>query len=56
MIKFDDLIAHFGSQAKAAKALNLDRQVVWAWKHRGIPLTRQYQIQVVTDGALKPST
>ncbi len=50
---FDDLIEHYGSQIGAAKALGLNRQTVHAWKKYGIPEPRQYQIEVVTSGALR---
>jgi hypothetical protein len=47
------LIRHFGSQANAALALNTSRQTISYWKAKGIPVGRQFQIQVLTGGILK---
>lgn len=52
-MNYADLIAHFGSQSKVARALNVKPPSVHEWKKVGIPQTRQYQIEVVTGGALK---
>ena len=50
---YEQLIEHFGSQAAAAKALGVTRAAVLFWRNTGIPKTRQFQIEVVTKGALK---
>ena len=49
---YQELIAFFGTCSKAARALGVDRRVVHRWKRAGIPLMRQYQLQIVTQGAL----
>lgn len=49
-----DAIKHFGTQTLLAKALGLGQSTVAEWVGNGaIPLTRQYQIQIATDGALQ---
>ena len=50
---YADLIAHFGSQAAAARALELSQPSVYGWKDSSIPYDRQCQIEITTDGALK---
>lgn len=52
-MNFNDLKQHFGSVAKAAAALGLHRQAVYAWDGKGIPEGQQYKIEVLTEGALK---
>lgn len=52
-MKFDDIITHFGTQEKTAAALGINQSSVAAWKRSGVPLVRQYQIQVVSGGALQ---
>ena len=47
----DQAIAHFGTQAALARALGIQRAAVHGW--RGVPLGRQYQLEVLTGGALK---
>jgi hypothetical protein len=49
----DKLIKHFGSVKEMAKALDVYPQAIYQWKEGGIPLLRQYQIQVVTKGRFK---
>ena len=50
----DELINHFGTQQKAAKAIGISQPSVAGWIKAGsIPLPRQYQIQVITGGALQ---
>ena len=46
------LVAHFGTQLAAAKAIGTSAQVVSAWNRNGIPIGRQYEIQVLTGGKL----
>lgn len=50
---YQQVIKHFGSQAEAARKLGIRPPSVSDWQHGGIPLVRQYQIQVLTGGALK---
>lgn len=49
---YDELIAHFGTEAKAGAARQLPRQTVHRWKGREIPLDQQVQYEIVTRGAL----
>ncbi len=44
-------IEHFGGTKALAAALNLTYQAVHGWE--SIPLARQYQIQVLSEGKLK---
>ncbi len=46
----DQAVLHFGSQAALARALGITRGSVHNWDE--IPIGRQFQIEVVTDGAL----
>jgi len=50
---FQDLKDHFGTQSDIARALRTSAQVVSAWKKNGIPVGRQYEIQVLTGGKLR---
>lgn len=51
---YQQIKEHFGSAAKAARELGLSaRQTVHTWKRKGVPEQRQYQIEVLTGGALK---
>lgn len=51
-MEFDQLIAYFGTQAKVAEALGMTQGSISAWRKAGIPVPRQYQIEVLTKGAL----
>ena len=49
-----NLIEHYGSQVAAARARNLDKQLIHSWIKRGsIPLAQQCEYEVVSGGALK---
>lgn len=49
-----DAIKYFGTQTKLATALGIYQSSVAEWVGNGaIPLTRQYQIQLATNGALQ---
>ena len=50
-----DAIAHFGSVAALAKALGIARVAPYQWGERP-PMRRQYEIERLTDGALKVET
>ena len=52
-MNYDDLMAHYGSFARAAKALGKTRQAVHRYKKNGIPLPVQYQFQVITRGKVR---
>jgi transcriptional repressor of cell division inhibition gene dicB len=47
-----DVISHFGSRGKVARALGISRQAVQAWREV-VPLGRAYQVQELTKGRLK---
>lgn len=52
-MRTSDAIRHFGSQKKLCAALGLKvRQTIHAWGEFP-PMTRQYQIEVITGGALR---
>jgi DNA-binding transcriptional regulator YdaS (Cro superfamily) len=46
-----DAIKYFGSTSALAKALSLTYEAVRQWKE--VPELRQYQIERITEGALK---
>jgi len=50
---YTELIQHYGSQAAAARALDIKPPSVAEWKEEGIPLPRQAQYELLTGGALK---
>lgn len=49
---YDQIIKHFGSQAAAARSLGVSQPSVWGWKD-GIPIERQIDIEIKTEGKLK---
>lgn len=50
----DELIAHFGGISATARALGVKPPSVSEWKAAGrVPPGRQYQVEVVTGGALR---
>jgi hypothetical protein len=52
-MKTSDAINHFGSSTKLAHAMGLaSRQAVHYWGEYP-PIPRQYQIEVLTNGALR---
>ncbi len=50
---FQELIEHFGTQTATAQALGIHQSSVSEWQQKGIPVPRQYQIQVLTGGKLQ---
>jgi len=50
---YEQLVAHYGSQAAAARALDIQPPSVSEWKDNGIPLPRQAQYEILTRGKLK---
>lgn len=50
---YDELIAFYGTQKAAADALGIKAPSVAEWKDKGIPLPRQAQYEIVSDGQLK---
>jgi len=49
---YDDVVQHFGSAPKAAKAMGFTRQAIYRWKNAGIPIGTQCRIQLLTGGVL----
>ena len=50
---FNELIEYYKTQTAAAAALDMSQSSVSEWQEKGIPIPRQYQIQVLTGGKLK---
>lgn len=53
IMKTEDLIQHYGSQAAAAKAIGFTRQAVSRWRRVGIPMPIQCMFEIRTNGKLK---
>lgn len=52
-MKTNEVIEYFGGRKKLLAALNLKtRQTIYAWGEF-VPAHRQYQIEIITNGALK---
>ena len=50
------LVEFFGTQTAAAKALGIEQPTISGWVTDGeIPIIRQYQIELATNGALRAS-
>lgn len=49
-----DAIELFGGSAKLARALGISRSAVSQWGDK-VPIGRDFQIELLTDGALKAS-
>ena len=52
IMTYTELIKHFGSQQAIATAVGLAQPQVSRWKHDGIPVARQCQLQLITGGKL----
>ena len=50
---FTDAVRFFGTQKKLAEACGVTTPAVALWKRDGIPVTRMYQIEILTNGAIK---
>ena len=50
---FDELIKYYGSQSKAARAINIRPVSVHLWKEKGVPAGRQAQYELLTNGTLR---
>lgn len=50
---FQELIDHYGSQKQVAEALGISKQLASYWKRAGIPIGRQYEIQILTGGKFR---
>ena len=51
-MRIKDAIRHFGSSAALARALGISRQSIHDWDDV-VPEGRQWQLEVVTNGALR---
>jgi len=50
----EEIISHFGSRAKLARLLEVDRSAVTQWcQDRAFPPKRAIQIEVLSDGKFK---
>lgn len=53
-MNYDDLIAHYETEAEAARAIGVDRQVVHRWQEKKfVPLAQQCKFEVASGGKLK---
>ncbi len=52
-MQYHQFIKHFGTATAAARILGISVQAISKWKRHGIPLGRQYEIQVLTGGTLR---
>jgi len=50
-MKTQDVIAHYGSVARAANALNLSRLAIYKWGE-DVPPSREFELEVKTAGVL----
>ena len=51
---FEELLAHFETQAEIARALGVTRSAVSHWFRRGsIPAEQAIQIEIVTGGKIR---
>jgi transcriptional repressor of cell division inhibition gene dicB len=50
---FQELVDHFGSPRQVQEALGISKQLASYWKRAGIPIGRQYEIQVLTGGKFR---
>ena len=50
---YEQLLDFFGSQSKAADAIDVNQSSVSLWKDAGIPPLRQLHIERITFGKLK---
>lgn len=49
----DEVIAHYGSNVKAAEALDITTQAISSWRKYGrVPFNTQYRIETLSGGAL----
>jgi len=51
-MKKKDVIEHFGSVSSLAEALGITPEAIYQWGD-DVPSSREFQIQVITDGKLK---
>lgn len=46
-------VKKYGGYRPLANALGVAPTTVHSWRHRGIPVARQYQIETISGGKLK---
>ena len=51
-VRKKDVIAHFGTVAALADALDISPEAIYQWGAR-VPASREFQIQVLTKGKLE---
>ena len=50
----EQVVKHFGSQSKAARAVKVSRQAIWNWLQRNqVPELYQYRLEELSAGKLK---
>ena len=52
-MKYTDLISHYETQEKAAKALGVAQTTISYWRRVGIPIASQIHIEVKSSGKLR---
>ena len=53
-MQIEAVVKHFGSVAQVAERLGVTPMAIYQWYRRGeIPAPRQYQLQVLSNGALR---
>lgn len=50
---YKDILAYYGTAAHCGRRIGLRRQAVHRWKQAGIPVGRQFQIEVESGGRLR---
>lgn len=50
---FNQVVAHFGSQVAAARALKITKGALQFWRRDGVPPLRQLQLEELTKGRLR---
>lgn len=50
---YADLLREYGSFSDVARELGLTRAAVSVWRKRGVPLSRQFELEVRTKGRLR---
>lgn len=52
----DDVLSYFGTKSEIARALGCETPSICEWFDKGkVPETRQYQIELATNGQLRAS-
>lgn len=56
ILKYSDVLAHFGTQNAIAKALGIKQPSVFKWAERGVPMHAQFRLWQLSGGELKPDS